>query len=360
MEFGIFSNGFRPHTSAAQTYDEDLFEIVLADELGFRVAFISEHHGEPVYINRVDTLPVPELLMCKAAGLTKHIHMGAAVKVAHLHHPVDVAIQAAVTDHVIGDNRFIFGFGSGFSIPLFSVERGLTYDDRHARQKESLEFITKCWTAEEPFDWDGKYWKAAGVVATPKPMSKPHMPLALATETEATMEYAGANGYFLLSAHEPPHVLRRKTDAYLRGAASAGREGDVLRNVCNARYVYVTDSAEKAIDDLRAAVTFELDFQIRRGLFGLVKRLFGWDMPDKVTFEDLVEIGWYIVGSPDDVAAKLAAIHEDSGGFGTLLMITGKAWADRERRARSMRLFMEAVAPQLRHMEASRLQPVGG
>ena len=37
MEFGIFSNGFRPHTTAAQTYEEDLAEIVLADQLGFRV-----------------------------------------------------------------------------------------------------------------------------------------------------------------------------------------------------------------------------------------------------------------------------------------------------------------------------------
>ena len=71
MEFGIFSNGFRPHTTAAQTYEEDLREIVLADELGFRDAYISEHHGEPVYIDTVDTLPIPELLMCKAAALTK-------------------------------------------------------------------------------------------------------------------------------------------------------------------------------------------------------------------------------------------------------------------------------------------------
>ena len=69
MEFGIFSNGFRPHTSASQTYHEDLSEIVLADELGFRDCYISEHHGEPIYIDKVDTLPVPELLMCKAAGL---------------------------------------------------------------------------------------------------------------------------------------------------------------------------------------------------------------------------------------------------------------------------------------------------
>src|SRR3977135_4544688 len=122
MEFGIFSNGFRPHTSASRTYEEDLGEIVLADQLGFRDAYISEHHGEPVYINKVDTLPVPELLMCKVAGLTKQIRMGAAVKLIHLAHPVDTAIQAEVTDHVVGRGRCIFGFGSGFSTPLFANE----------------------------------------------------------------------------------------------------------------------------------------------------------------------------------------------------------------------------------------------
>ena len=86
MEFGIFSNGFRPHTTASQTYQEDLAEIVLADELGVRDAYISEHQGEPVYIGKVDTLPVPELLMCKAAAVTKRIRMGAAVKLIHLIH----------------------------------------------------------------------------------------------------------------------------------------------------------------------------------------------------------------------------------------------------------------------------------
>src|ERR1700721_3861316 len=125
MELGIFSNGFRPHiTAAAQTYEEDLAEIVLPDQPGFRDVYISEPHGEPIYIDKVDTLPVPELLMCKAAGLTKQIRMGAAVKLIHLAHPVDTAIQAAVTDHVIGAVRFIFGFGSGFSTPLFAGERG--------------------------------------------------------------------------------------------------------------------------------------------------------------------------------------------------------------------------------------------
>ncbi len=36
-----------------------------------------------------------------------------------------------------------------------------------------------------------------------------------------------------------------------------------------------------------------------------------------------------------------------SGGFGTLLIVTGKNWATREKVFRSMRLFAEQVAPQL-------------
>jgi alkanesulfonate monooxygenase SsuD/methylene tetrahydromethanopterin reductase-like flavin-dependent oxidoreductase (luciferase family) len=60
MEFGIWSNGFRPHTTAARAFEEDLQEIILADKLGCKYAFISEHHGEEVYVDKVDTLPVPE------------------------------------------------------------------------------------------------------------------------------------------------------------------------------------------------------------------------------------------------------------------------------------------------------------
>src|SRR5439155_4646814 len=169
MEFGLFSNGFRPHTTAAATYEEDLQDLIVADELGFRDAWISEHHGEPVYVDKVDTLPIPELLMCKAAGLTKRIRMGPAVKVIHLYHPVDTAIQAAVTDHVTG-GRYMFGFGSGFPSPLFSEERGLPYDQRHPRLMEALDLILRCWSAKEPFDWDGAHWQAKAVTALPRPL----------------------------------------------------------------------------------------------------------------------------------------------------------------------------------------------
>src|SRR5262249_61681007 len=131
--------------------------IVRAHPRRSRAAYTTVHRRAPSYIDRVGALPIPEVLTCKAAGLTTRIRMGAAVKLIHLAHPVDTAIQAAVTDHVVGGGRYIFGFGSGFPNPLFAGERGLSHEDRHARLRESLDLILKCWTATEPFDSDGQY-----------------------------------------------------------------------------------------------------------------------------------------------------------------------------------------------------------
>jgi limonene 1,2-monooxygenase len=355
MEFGIFSNGFRPQTTASQTYQQDLDEIVLADSLGFRDAFISEHHGEPIYIGKVDTLPVPELLMCKAAALTKHIRMGAAVKLIHLAHPVDTAIQAAVTDHVIGGGRFIFGFGSGFPSPLFANERGLTYEDRHGRLRESLDFILKCWTSKEPFDWDGQYWRGKGIVATPQPLHAPHMPMATATDSEGMIDLAGSRGYTQLMAQlEPAASIRRKADRYARAAKAAGRHMP-LNNITAARYVYVADSRREAMDDLRDDINYELSYQMKRGLIRLVTSSYGLKLKgDTVTFDELAEAGIYHLGDPDSVAQQLRKFYDDAGGFGTLLIVAGKKWATREKVFRSMRLFMEHVAPKLRELVPAR------
>jgi alkanesulfonate monooxygenase SsuD/methylene tetrahydromethanopterin reductase-like flavin-dependent oxidoreductase (luciferase family) len=351
MEFGLFSNGFRPHTTAAATYQQDLDEIILADQLGFRDAYISEHHGEPVYIGKVDTLPVPELLMCKAAALTKRIRMGAAVKLIHLAHPLDTAVQAAVTDHIIGNSRFIFGFGSGFPSPLFANERGLTYEDRHERLRESLDLILKCWTSPEPFDWDGKFWRGKGIVATPQPLVAPHMPMATATDTPAMIDLAGARGYTLLAAQiDSAGWVRKKADRYARAAKAAGHAVP-LNNLTVARYVYLADSRRQALDDLRAAFNNELSFQKKRGFIRLINASYGLSLvEEEVNFDQLAEVGLYYIGDPDTVARELREFYDASGGFGTLLIVTGKNWATQEKVFRSMRMFMEHVAPKLRDL----------
>jgi limonene 1,2-monooxygenase len=351
MEFGIFSNGFRPHVSAEESYSEDIREIVLAEELGFRDVYISEHHGEIPYINRVATIPEPDMLMCKASAVTSKIRMGSAVKLIHIHHPIDVAIQAAVTSHMLGAGRYIFGFGTGFANPLFSLERGLTFEDRHARLAESLEAIIRCWKSDEPFDLDGTFWSGKGLIALPKHRdATPAM--ATATDTESMFKLAAERGYTLLTTfQETPARLRAKAERYVNYALAAGQK-DPLNNIAVARCVYIADTRQKAIEDLREAVTFEVSVQAQRGFLKMLKNVYNVEVPnDHRAIDALVEAGIYMVGDAQQVCKQLKEFYLASGGFGTMLTVAGKAWANAEKRQQSMRAFMSDVAPHLRALE---------
>ena len=175
--------------------------------------------------------------------------------------------------------------------------------------RESLDLILKCWTAKEPFDWDGKHWRGKGIVATPQPLHAPHMPMATATDTEATIELAGARGYTLLMAQlEPAGSIRKNADRYMRAAKAAGRDAP-LNNLAVARYVYLADSRREAMDDLRADINYELGYQIKRGLIRLIKSNYDIGVKgDEVTFDQLAEAGIYYLGDPDTVAKQLARI----------------------------------------------------
>jgi alkanesulfonate monooxygenase SsuD/methylene tetrahydromethanopterin reductase-like flavin-dependent oxidoreductase (luciferase family) len=43
MKFGLFSNNRRPQRTLGDAWEEDIFEIVTADRLGFDEVWISEH-----------------------------------------------------------------------------------------------------------------------------------------------------------------------------------------------------------------------------------------------------------------------------------------------------------------------------
>ena len=54
----------------------------------------------------------------------------------------------------------------------------------------------------------------------------------------------------------------------------------------------------------------------------------------------------WIVGSPDDVAAKLQKLYDDVGGFGVLLTM-GHEWQPKDQWINSMSLLAQEVMPNL-------------
>src|SRR5258708_28073712 len=114
MQIGLFSNGSRNNKVAKISYDEDLHEIIVADRLGMTECWISEH-GTFLNHKAPDQLPSADLLICKAAALTKQIKMGPGIRPLPFFHPLQVATEAAVCDHLT-DGRYLGGFGAGTNV----------------------------------------------------------------------------------------------------------------------------------------------------------------------------------------------------------------------------------------------------
>jgi alkanesulfonate monooxygenase SsuD/methylene tetrahydromethanopterin reductase-like flavin-dependent oxidoreductase (luciferase family) len=344
MKFGLFSNGYRMRPVARDSYDEDLHEVVTADKLGFDEAWVSEH-----VTLRPDGLPVPEMFFCKAAGLTSHIRFGAAVRLLPIYHPLDVAYQAVVCDHLTG-GRYNFGYGSGAPAWWIHEPRGVDLSLRHERMHESLDFVTKAWTSEEPFDFNGRFWQSKRVIVLPKPLQKPFPPMAVATRTDELLDFAGRNGHIWLGSHYfSPSSFRGLTDTYKAGAKAVGRK-DAVEHIRAGLAIYVGDSVKEAKRDIWEGAEAEMSALAQ---MPKVPHFKDYVPPPPKRYEDinleyLMDVGMFHVGDPDTVFNGIRDYYRECGGFGGLLVVVGKDWSTREKRDRSMQLFMEHVAPRVR------------
>jgi len=353
MDFGLFSNGERTNQIAADSYDEDLYEIRLADRLGFKEAWISEHlrgtHG-----SRPDALSAADLFICKAAAVTKHIKFGPGVRPIPLYHPIQVAIEAAVCDHLTR-GRYLFGFGVGVPQDNGMTQRGLGPDDsaiRRARMHESMELILRCWTEPEPFDFDGEFWQGRNIRVVPKPYTKPRMPVGVASSTTlGTVQMAAEHGFLpILSQFDNTTHMREHGEGFVAAGRTLGRETK-RRDLRACRFVYVSDSVEKAKEELRATITPSVLYHAHEQPRYYQHLLPPGGTIDDVTWDRLVDHGFFFVGDPDTVYERIMQHYEESGGFGTLLLVVGKDYGTRQLRARSMKRFMAEVAPRLRDLD---------
>jgi alkanesulfonate monooxygenase SsuD/methylene tetrahydromethanopterin reductase-like flavin-dependent oxidoreductase (luciferase family) len=338
MRFGLFSNGQRRNAIAKVSYEEDLQEVILADQLGIDEAWISEH-GVFVSFHAPDQLPSADPFICKAASLTKRIKMGPGIRALPYFHPLQVATDAAVCDHLT-DGRYMAGFGLG--IGGGGELRGKLPAAQRVMMREAIDIILKAWSEPEPFDWNGEVWQGKAWKIIPKPLTKPRMDVGIAcARTDTTLELAAEKGFFpLMSWTNPAEQIAGMMKTYLNTPNPA--DPPRRSRIRVARYVYVADSVEQAKRDLRDADLVP----IRSG-----RRLNDHIPPggtiDDVTIEMLIDREVLFCGAPEQIYREITEFYEKTGGFGTLLLVTGKDWGTNEQRAESMRRFMTEVAPRL-------------
>ncbi|MGH7417337.1 MAG: LLM class flavin-dependent oxidoreductase, partial [Candidatus Rokuibacteriota bacterium] len=149
MKFGLFFQAPEaPGRSHAERYGEMLDLIVLADSLGFDVAWLAELHFGGAF----SLLSTPLMIVPVIAQRTRRIRIGTAVSLLPLHQPLGLAEQAATADLLSG-GRLEFGVGRG-SIPTQFHGFGVPVAENRARFDECLEVIRRAWT-EERFSYRG-------------------------------------------------------------------------------------------------------------------------------------------------------------------------------------------------------------
>jgi alkanesulfonate monooxygenase SsuD/methylene tetrahydromethanopterin reductase-like flavin-dependent oxidoreductase (luciferase family) len=137
-----------------------------------------------------------------ATGLlahTKHINVFATVHTAFIH-PIVAAKQLATADQ-LGQGRLGFNVVAGWNQPeyeAFGIDLPQKHADRYELAQEWFDAINKLWTADKPFDWNGKYFKMNHVYSFPHPFDG-RPPILNAAGSKEGREFAVKNADFLFA-----------------------------------------------------------------------------------------------------------------------------------------------------------------
>jgi alkanesulfonate monooxygenase SsuD/methylene tetrahydromethanopterin reductase-like flavin-dependent oxidoreductase (luciferase family) len=225
---------------------------------------------------------------------------------------------------------------------------------------EAIDMILKLWSSEPPYEIEGKYWTVrlkknvdteTLIGYIPKPLQKPHPPVAVPgmSRGSPSMRMAGRRGWqpfghCLVTAN----VLADFWRTYAEGAHEAGRTPD-RADFKIARSIFLADTTEEAV---RRARTNSLgkNYEYIGRLFdkGLGRRVYKRDLArsDADTNLDYLMTEQIIAGDVEEVLRRLLAMMEETGRFGTLVLM-GYDWDDKASWLHSMELFARELMPAL-------------
>ncbi|MBI3865719.1 MAG: LLM class flavin-dependent oxidoreductase [Planctomycetia bacterium] len=354
IPYGMFIMPFHPPSKPlAQSFDEDLELIVLAEKLGFSEFWIGEHHTM-----KYEPIVMPEIFIARALGETKTIRLGPAPACLNQHHPAHVASRLAFLDH-LSKGRLNLCFGAG-SVTADQELYGAEPKNAPAMVDESLDMILKLWATDPPYEISGKFWNISlkktvdsetGIGYIWKPLQQPHPPIAIPgmSRGSPSMKMAGRRGYSPF-AHclVAGNVVADLWKNYAEGAHAAGREPR-RSDFKVARSIFLADTTAEA-ERLARKNSLGKNYEYIGRLFdkGLGRKLYKRDleMNDADCNLDYLFREQIIAGDVDHALERLLALREETGGFGTLVLMSYD-WDDKASWVRSMELFAKELMPRL-------------
>ncbi len=274
------------------------------------------------------------------AAQTTHPSLFATSHVPTIH-PVMAAKQATTIDHVSG-GRFSLNLVTGWhktEIEMFGAPQ-LEHDKRYDVAAEWLEIMKQLWQRDEPYSFEGQYYRVQDALLKPRPIQSPYPAVMCAGASSKGRHFAAKHCDVAFTAFEDRDdlaAMRATVDAYKQMARDEyGRELKVWTHAyafqgeteADAQRFFQYCVHEKgdwvAVENLTTTMGMNAQTFSLEGLQRLKEHFIaGW-------------AGFPLVGTAEQIVEGLATLHQ-AGVDGVLL-----TWP---KYVEGMRQFQEETMP---------------
>lgn len=252
------------------------------------------------------------------APITNRMGLFSTVHVTFRFHPLHIAKFGATIDH-ISDGRWGLNIVTGYQgqeMAAFGMDP-IDHDEAYDMAEEFTVLMKYLWTEEEPFDFEGKYYRSYGAVVKPRPTRRPRPFLMNAGRSARGLTFAARNvDWIFTSGRSIDEYRTRVNDAH----ELAGKFGRNIRvaTLCWVLAEATDELAQEKFEELRS----EIDRDALVGYARQLNILKGEPLSDDPysglgkDFYENYALGFtspQLVGSPETIAEKMRALHDESG-----------------------------------------------
>jgi len=344
MKIGLFDHIEHDGRPLAQLFDERLTFIKACDEEGFYCLHLAEHHATPL-----NMVPVPGVFLGAVARTTTRIRLGTLVYLLPLYSPLRLIEEICMLDH-LSHGRLEVGVGRGvspFELKYHKVE--------HQDSREIFIDAFKCVSAglaTNSLTYSGPYYNYENVPIELHPLQQPHPPFWYGSSGPEGSTWAGEQGLHFVTLGSM-QLAKENIDTYKAALAKRGRPAQPKPEFRGGaaigvqRHLFVDETDTKARAWAKPAMEHHLAninwLRSKHGVTGLTTRL---KAVRGATFEECVEEGSVIVGSPATVTAEIER-HAAELGINYLLAYLFLGNMSLEQAQRSLKLFSAEVMPKI-------------
>lgn len=355
-------------------YNDFMDELEYAAECGFDAICVNEHHS-----NGYGLMPSPNLIASSLARRTTDTAICVMGNSLALYNPpTRVAEEFAMID-VISGGRLIAGFPVGTPMDT-CYAYGTNPSQLRQRYYEAHDLVMKAWTEKETFSFNGRYNQQRYVNIWPRPVQQPHPPVWVpGGGSVETWRWCAEMGYLYCYLSYYGYKAGRATmDGFWAEMGRLGKD----RNPYQAgflQFVGVAESRQQAFDLYGEAAEYfygrclhvdpkwatppgyTSEGSQRAGIESQVKQAADATVRGKSTgerfasvardMEHIVENGYVIVGSPDEVAEQLREVATELN-IGHLMMLLQFGNMSKDLTRYNTKLFAEKVMPKLKDLHS--------